>query len=270
MCSPVRPEPPIGSVVSPSADPGTIADDNFAGAWARMAEHIPGGWTTSRGGVTVAATGIPLAPFNLAFLTRPVRHPERALQRAIDRLDDAGLPYLVRIRRDLDDAVEAAGRLGLHDAGDLPGMTLAAIDRLPGLPPGIHVARVDTRAEARDHLRVAADAFSLSVDTITPLVSEELRAAPGFEMFVAYRGGAPVATSALCITGETVGIYNVAVPAAERGRGLGAGITAYAIRRGAIAHGARTATLQASEMGRPVYERMGFVEVRTYAGFVAG
>jgi len=63
------------------------------------------------------------------------------------------------------------------------------------------------------------------------------------------------------------GVYNVATLAAYRRRGLGEGMTAHAAQEGARA-GCRMASLQSSEMGLPVYTRMGFRTVAGYRTFV--
>ena len=57
--------------------------------------------------------------------------------------------------------------------------------------------------------------------------------------------------------GGAAGIYNVTTVEAARGRGIGAAMTVAAVRHGADL-GLDLATLQASTMGRPVYERLGF------------
>jgi predicted GNAT family acetyltransferase len=57
--------------------------------------------------------------------------------------------------------------------------------------------------------------------------------------------------------GEGVGIFNVATPAAERGRGLGAAVTSCALER-AFGDGCTYAFLQTSTLGEPVYRRLGF------------
>ena len=75
--------------------------------------------------------------------------------------------------------------------------------------------------------------------------------------YVGYLDDEPVATASLITAGSAAGIYNVATVAAVRGRGIGAAMTAFAVRAGAD-RGMQVATLQASTMGRPVYERMGF------------
>jgi len=53
---------------------------------------------------------------------------------------------------------------------------------------------------------------------------------------------------------------------AQRGRGFGEVMTAHAARQGR-ARGCDHASLQASVMGRPVYERMGFRQNREYRNF---
>lgn len=72
--------------------------------------------------------------------------------------------------------------------------------------------------------------------------------------------GDPVASSALLPGPPAVGlagIFCVGTLAGVRGQGLGAIITQVAMDAARDA-GARVAVLQASEMGRPVYERLGF------------
>jgi predicted acetyltransferase len=75
--------------------------------------------------------------------------------------------------------------------------------------------------------------------------------------YVGYLNDDPVATASLIAAGGAAGIYNVATVIAARRRGIGAVMTAWAVRAGA-ARGMQVATLQASNMGRPVYERLGF------------
>jgi predicted GNAT family acetyltransferase len=58
-------------------------------------------------------------------------------------------------------------------------------------------------------------------------------------------------------TGNTIGVYNIATLEMARRRGYGAAMTARVVADGA-ADGCDVAILQASEMGRPIYERLGF------------
>lgn len=69
------------------------------------------------------------------------------------------------------------------------------------------------------------------------------------------------------LVGEIAGVTFVGTRDAYRKRGLGEAITWHAVREGAKA-GCTVAALQASEMGRPIYERMGFRTVAGYRTFV--
>lgn len=73
-------------------------------------------------------------------------------------------------------------------------------------------------------------------------------------------GGHLVATATtVCYAGELAWIGMVLAHADYRGRGFGSRITALAVKH-ARAHGVRTVKLDATDMGRPVYLRLGFVD----------
>lgn len=244
------------------------SERNFIGAWTAMAEALPGGSSSAGDGVAMAITGVALAPFNLVFITHPLRSPKKVLRSAMRDIASTGLPALLRIRSDLRAEVAAAERLGLDDAGELPVMAMSPIPTLAALPDGLRVDTVNGDPGAVDHLRVVAESFGLPEDKTAPLVSRPVWSMDDFELYVAYENDRPVATAALCMTAGTAGVYNVAVSPDRRRRGLGAALTAHAVRRGVEQFGADIATLQASEAGGPVYLRMGFVVVSHYRGFV--
>jgi len=81
-----------------------------------------------------------------------------------------------------------------------------------------------------------------------------------FRVWVGYSDDRPVATSSAYIDDRFVGIYAVATTFDARGHGYGAAVTWAAT----LCRPDLPATLQASQMGRPVYERMGY---RTVASF---
>lgn len=84
-------------------------------------------------------------------------------------------------------------------------------------------------------------------------------------LWVGYAGDRAVTTAAAYLDDEVTGIYCVATLPEARGHGYGAAVTAQA----ALADPARPAVLQASDLGYPIYKRLGFAEVARYDLWVA-
>ncbi len=80
---------------------------------------------------------------------------------------------------------------------------------------------------------------------------------------VARTAGRPVATAMVIVSDRVAGVQLVGTVPDARGRGLGELCTRWAVNAG-FELGAEAAVLEASEMGEPIYRRMGFVEVSRY------
>jgi GNAT superfamily N-acetyltransferase len=89
---------------------------------------------------------------------------------------------------------------------------------------------------------------------------------PGRVVYVGYTDDVPVVSGFGWRTGQTIGVYAIATVPSARRRGYGAAMTARVVADGAAA-GCEVAALQASEMGRPIYERLGFRTVVRYGTF---
>jgi ribosomal protein S18 acetylase RimI-like enzyme len=83
-------------------------------------------------------------------------------------------------------------------------------------------------------------------------------------LLVGYWDGRPVAAAEAFVSDGAVGVYAVATLGSYRRRGIGAGLTALAVREG-FESGVRLAALQASPQGRGLYERLGFRAVCEFA-----
>jgi predicted GNAT family acetyltransferase len=99
------------------------------------------------------------------------------------------------------------------------------------------------------------------------LVSLTLLGVPAVALYAGYTDGRPVSAGLGVRSGDTIGIYNIATIPACRRRGYGAAMTSRIAADGAAA-GCDLAILQASEMGRPVYERLGYETVVEYCAWV--
>jgi N-acetylglutamate synthase-like GNAT family acetyltransferase len=76
-------------------------------------------------------------------------------------------------------------------------------------------------------------------------------------LYVARQAGEPVACCATTDSGANSEVQVVAVVPEARGRGLSGKLIAHALAD-AVERGARTSTLVATKLGRPVYDRLGY------------
>jgi GNAT superfamily N-acetyltransferase len=83
---------------------------------------------------------------------------------------------------------------------------------------------------------------------------------PGHRWFIGTLDGEPVSISLLVMHEKVAGVYNVATLDKARGKGIGTALTREPLlfaKRMGYGH----AVLEASEMGYPIYERLGFRKV---------
>jgi len=179
-----------------------------------------------------------------------------------------GLAFSVGVREHADGALaDALRERGFMELVEVPGMALLADPGTRCEPPGLVVRRVRDDQGRRDYLEVTAEAYAtfqqsreMTEDTFAAL--ESLRA-PHIQGFVGYLDGAPVAAAALYLTHGVAGIGWVGTLSAHRGHRYAEAVTWAAVREG-FRRGAIFANLQASPLGRPVYERMGFITPTRY------
>jgi GNAT superfamily N-acetyltransferase len=81
-------------------------------------------------------------------------------------------------------------------------------------------------------------------------------------MYLARRNGKPIATTMLLAAAGVVGIYLVSTVPEERKQGIGTSLTRAALEEGRKS-GYQVAVLQASKMGFPVYQHLGFEQICT-------
>jgi GNAT superfamily N-acetyltransferase len=136
---------------------------------------------------------------------------------------------------------------------------------IPPPIPGITIERADGAGWDR-FLDASAEGFGMPRALAESLFSASVQADRRLRAFVGIVDGRAVAAGASVRIGNTVGIYSVATIPEARGRGYGTALTWHTLAD--ADPGWEVAVLQASEMGRPIYERMGFKLVREFAELI--
>jgi hypothetical protein len=227
------------------------------------------------GGTVAILSDIPFDWFNQVLVERPDATPTGLLA-GVERGLAHAAGFVVRLREGMDDrfipTLTMAGLVAADAAATIPGMVAFPIDRdaiaeaiAPSRIPGFEIHRVTDTVGLDHHREVVTEGFGTPPSVALGTTCAELLDRPGCVVYVGYAGGAPVASGLGWRTGRVVGVYAIATIPAARHRGYGAAMTARIVTDG-LASGCDTAALQASELGRPIYERLGFlVDVRYVA-----
>lgn len=138
-------------------------------------------------------------------------------------------------------------------------------------PEGLTIERVTGGTIHRGWLTAMDRGFGMEPETVRML--DEIGAAASFDpdapwvRFAGFVDGRPVASSGLLLHAGVAGLFNVATLPAFRRRGYGRAMTLAALDH-ARSLGYRVAVLGTSDLGRGVYERLGFRDVCTTQGYV--
>ncbi len=242
----------------------TRAHLGFVDAFRLLGRSVPGGAVDEADGATCVASGVPTPSFNRLFLIEPPVRPAAALGRARSFFAALGLPWSVIATPEAAAVVgAAAGESGLQRSSPVPGMLLSPLS-LPERPvPGFEVRVVDGPAIAEDFVLTAAEGFGAPRRIFDVFCQPAVLKDPDIALYVGYASGVPVATATRVSTRRVAGVYNISTLRSHRGRGYGEAITARAVL-GGIAEGCVASFLQATQMGYPVYERMGFRQAVEY------
>jgi GNAT superfamily N-acetyltransferase len=181
--------------------------------------------------------------------------------------------FVVRLREGVDDrlipALTEVGLAAADEAAITPGMVAFPIDSdalaaasAHSRLPGFEIHQVRDVAGIDDHRKVVTEGFGSAPAVGLGTTCPELLDRPECKVYVGYAGNVAVASGLGWRTGRTIGVYAIATIPSARRRGFGAAMTARVVLDG-LAAGCDVAALQASELGRPIYERLGFrVDVR--------
>ena len=158
---------------------------------------------------------------------------------------------------------DALVKAGLRREADTPGMALDLNALAPAaVPAGLSIRAVDDLPGLRTWGSVFVPGYGLPLDWEAPLFNLFGGIGLGLPLrhYIGYLDEQPVSTASLFLGAGAAGIYNIATLPEARGRGIGAALT-LAPLQDAREMGFRYGVLQSSEMGFPVYRRLGFEQL---------
>jgi ketosteroid isomerase-like protein len=242
-------------------------DHNLWAMVTATARSARGGEVHEVSGVTACL--LPHAPaFHNSLLVRGRVDAPTVMAAGAATFESRGLPWSVWTRAHRDDALDRAlVERGFHELVVTPAMALFGDPGTSCTPAGLEIRPAVDDGGRRDYGAVTAAAYA--VYGMPAAVADDLFAAldsvsaPNVQGFVGYVGGTPVAAAMVVVSHGVAGINWVGCVEGHRGRRYAEAVTWRAVREG-FRRGAAFASLQASPMGRPVYERMGFVTPSHY------
>jgi len=251
-----------------------LMDRNMVAMYAADTRATPGGVVLEGPGLVACRTPRGTVGSNMAIVTgRTTVADVRALTATL--YERGTHPFTVWTRAHADAGLEARLRAaGWTEVYLEPGMTFLPGAAEPGPPPdGADVRPVADERDRAAYADVAAAAFGV-YDIPRESVREHFAAlaslrAPDVQGFLVRDArGRPVAGATLYMAHGVGGIGWVGTLPEAFGRGYGRAATWAVVREG-LARGAVFLSLQASQMGAPMYARMGFVTPTHYRWFLA-
>jgi GNAT superfamily N-acetyltransferase len=247
-----------------SVDPELLKEchENLVQVFALIASLVPGGTVERCGGITVVRSGYPLTIFNPVVALDTPKAPV-GLFEIIDRiLVRTGTPWALLTTSDTSDGLAPLrDEFHLARSESTPGMVFSYRGNpLPSPPEGLDIHRVTERAELQVYWRTIAEIFELDPSFFDRFADGMIAHHELFRRWYCYLGyseGRPVGTALLCTTPRVAGVYNVGTNSEYRRRGYGRALSLRAALDG-LGAGCRISWLQASDMGRPLYEKLGY------------
>jgi hypothetical protein len=235
---------------------------NWAGVCASTARML-GGHSRDLPEVRMADSGRPLAFFNCATLTQPLS-PEGASATLAEIAaffafaDPSGLGEVLLVSAWPTGDLRPAG-WNLMGHPPLHLLPTGAVPR--SAPPGLDVKEARDVAALQAWERVAIEGYPLDDLADAPpgsVASESWLEEPRLRLWVGWMGNRPVSASSAWTEHGITNVTLVATVPDARGRGYGEAITWHAAR----ADPSLPSMLISSDIGRPIYERMGFLPLQ--------
>jgi len=243
------------TILEPAGSELDLLERDTFGFWRGFAER-PGAACGVDNGVSWYRTSLPLENYN-GFIG-PAPDVEAAVAWA--RSWDVPCRWIINRTTASPDFIGSLERSGCVRSGEYPGL-VAPVARIgPSRAAGVTVTTVRDAKTFDVWGDILAEAFGFGgalAEYVKQAHAWHCLADPRRTYFLLHVDGEPVATGLLHDAFGAAGVYGIAVRPEWRGRGLGKAATQVTVQEG-VRRGAELAVLQATPLGLPVYEGLGF------------
>lgn len=231
-------------------------------AWKLLAGRMRGHAITHANGVASMFANITLPFLNMSVVDHPTPDPAQlrtALATARDRSAACPFPSLLCVSEEWTpaDRDAIAAEAGYHPMLWMTGMDAEDLTPLRRPPAAIDIRPVDSEQAARDIATINTHAYGMPLEMAEGICNMHLWRSDSYG-FVGYDNGVPVTCSAAFPVDDTVYLALVATMPGNHGRGLAETVMRHTIQQARQGLGLYRATLHATDMGRPLYQSMGF------------
>ncbi|GAB4551542.1 MAG: hypothetical protein OHK0023_18600 [Anaerolineae bacterium] len=231
---------------------------NWIGALEAISKRMAGGEFWREHDAVLVRTGIPLAVFNGVLMNNGATLNLARLNELIEPFRHSSMPYAVQIiserRTPTLEGILTRARFAemLCD----PLMMCEGDLALPDLNPEVRVDFVQRDEDRAWYTRSVMEGFDMA-GTVAGEFLETILAMPEAHHVIAWYRDELAGAGSLLLTGGVAGIYNVTTLPFARRRGVAVAIMD-ALHRRALDAGYTATTLASSQMGIPLYKRLGY------------
>jgi len=236
--------------------------DSLIAAWKLMVGRLPNSSIQEADGIASMFGNVPLPFLNLIAVARPTAdaaafHATMGLAKARMATCAHGSMICAAEEWMPADWQNLLSGEGLGYVMNLTGMATENLLPARRPAPALDLRRVTDIATATDLARVNGAAYGMPDEMFDCISNLHLWHEDSFG-YVGYADGKAVTAAATFPVAGTVYVALVATLPGEQGKGYADAVMRHAIEQGQKASGFGKVVLHASDMGRPVYEAMGF------------
>ena len=247
---------------------------HFVNAWRLMCAGAPGYAEELAHGVQYVFSGIPIPFFNVALVTEVGVSAETlktAGRTACDWASTRGVPWLFVVTNETlaagTGAAAALDACGMVPLMPLTGMIAQHVAPPSNMPADLQLMRPQDDGHCAAILDVNGLAYGMDLEAAKTILGTHAFWVGHFPALGLAEGTPACAAAVMMVDGYRY-VALVATDPARQRRGYGELVMRHALALSALTHGDVPTTLHATEAGRPIYERMGYVPIAAHTVFI--